>query len=82
MKRRQTERDALREEQAQRILDYIHAYFEQEGCSPSFNDIAGACFMTRSSVARYIDLLEGRGKIRRVPGIPRSISLVTRKDRK
>lgn len=81
MKKRPTERDALREKQLQVVMEYIETYFEREGRSPSFDDIAEACYMTRSSVARYVDMLEGRGRIRRVPGVPRSMSLVKPKDR-
>lgn len=81
MKKRKVDRAAQREQQLKQILAYIEQYIEREGRSPSFEDIADGTYMTRSNVVRYIDWLEGRGYIKRVPGVPRSISLVKRSDR-
>ncbi len=69
-----------REDLIQRILDYIRWYIKTEKRSPSFDEIAEGCLTVRSNVARYIDMLEGRGHIKRIPGVPRSIVLVEPED--
>jgi SOS-response transcriptional repressor LexA len=69
---RRAERDII----ASRVLAFIKGYMAQQGISPSMNEIAAACYLSRSNVARYLDLLEAWGHIARKPGVPRSISLL------
>lgn len=70
-----TQRYIEREAQLQRIYDFIVAFFEDEGFSPSLMEIAEAVYMSRSNVVRYLDLLEARGFLTRVPRTPRTIKL-------
>jgi SOS-response transcriptional repressor LexA len=60
---------------ARRVLAFIRAFFDEHGHSPSLTEIADACFISRTTVLRYLDLLEARGCINRTPAMPRSISL-------
>ncbi|MFW5771694.1 MAG: LexA family protein [Phototrophicaceae bacterium] len=69
------ERIRQREENVQVIYDYVVAYIQQQGHSPSLDEIARGCYTSRSNVVRYLDLLEARGYLMRVHNTPRSISL-------
>lgn len=64
-----------RENNAQRIYDYCAEYIADRRYAPSIQDIADACYMSRSNVVRYLDLLEARGFIERGHNIPRSIRI-------
>ncbi len=61
---------ARKETNAQRVLAFIITYKRQhDGCAPMVREIMrGMGFQTPSVVAYYLDLLEQRGKIRRVAG--------------
>jgi repressor LexA len=80
-RRYETTRDRTREENIRRILAYIRKYHKEHNFPPSMMEIAEACFMSRASVMRHLDLLEARGYITRIPYVPRSISLVDDDDR-
>ena len=64
-----------RDETARRIYAYIQVYLDDNHIAPSMRDIAEGCYMSRSGILRYLDLLEAWGWITREPGIPRSISI-------
>lgn len=54
------------------IRDYIHQY---GGLAPSQREIALACYLGESTVLRYLDRLEAKGRIIRHLGKARSITL-------
>lgn len=66
-------RTQQREKQAATVYHYIERYIDAHGHSPNYDEIAAGCYMARSTVLRYLDLLEGRGHITRTPHIARSI---------
>ena len=65
-----------RDANADSVLAFVAQYIHTHGHSPSQREIGAACFMSRSNVVRYLDLLEAWGYIRREPGVPRTISLI------
>ena len=65
-----------RDANADCVLAFIAQYIHTHGPSPSQREIGAACFMSRTTVVRYLDLLEAWGCIRREHGVPRTISLV------
>ena len=60
----------------ERVYTFIKTYWQAHRLSPSQQEIADGCFISKSAVIRHLDRLEGQGKIVRVPHVPRSISLV------
>lgn len=70
---RRMERNADLRETAKEVYEFIGGYITERGFSPSMDDIAAACYLSRSSVLRYLDKLEAWGLISREPGIPRSL---------
>ena len=63
------------------VLQFIREFFKEHGISPSITEVADGCFRSRSGVVRYLDLLQARGYIERIPRSPRSISLLDEKRR-
>jgi repressor LexA len=60
------------------LFDFILAYFDEVGYAPSFDEMKTAVNLrSKSGVARLINGLEERGKIRRLPYRARSIVPVT-----
>jgi repressor LexA len=57
------------------IYDFIKSYIQQNGYSPNLREIAKGCHVGRSTASRYLDRLEAKGRITRIPGHARSISL-------
>lgn len=58
------------------FLAYIHQYSLVSGCAPAEADMQRFFKVTAPSVHAMVLTLERRGFIRRVPGRPRSITLV------
>jgi DNA-binding MarR family transcriptional regulator len=58
------------------FLAYIHQYSILNGCAPAEADIQRFFQITPPSVHSMVLTLERRGFIRRVPGQPRSITLI------
>ena len=54
---------------------FIHDFIQDNGYSPSLREISKGCYLGRSTVLRYLDRLEARGRIQRVDGKARSITL-------
>lgn len=70
-------RSKEREEMMQTVYDFIVSYKDEwGGVSPSLGEIADGCYMSRSNVVRYLDILEARGHIEREHNVPRSIRLI------
>ncbi len=57
------------------VYDFVRAYIQTRGYSPSLREIAAGCHMGRSTVTRYLDRLEVQGRIVREIGTARSIRL-------
>lgn len=77
-----TARDQHRERMLQTVYDFIAAFIdEHNGLSPTLREIADGCYLSRTAIMRYIDLLEARGYILRDFNIPRSIRLTRPDDR-
>ena len=69
--------DPLLSERQQQILDFIHAYTERHGVSPSFKEIGDAVGLKSSSgVKHQIEQLQRKGYVTRRDRTPRSIVLV------
>lgn len=72
MQSRREERDTVTE----KVYNYIVQYVRQHTYPPSLNEISRHMYMSRSGILRYLDILEGQGRIKREPGQARSITLV------
>ena len=57
------------------LYSFIHAYIQDNGYAPSLREISKGCYLGRSTVMRYLDKLEARGRIHRADGKARSITL-------
>lgn len=57
-------------------LAYIHQYSVVNGCAPAEADMGRFFHITSPTVHSMVLTLERRGFIRRVPGEPRSVSLM------
>lgn len=63
----------------QRIIDFIHRFWSDNGYPPTVRDIVGACRVSSTSVVDYnLDILERKGYIRRHSGVSRGIELLNR----
>lgn len=61
-----------------RILAYLRDYVAEHGYPPSMREVGDACGLTSSSsVAHQLQVLEARGHIKRDPGSPRAITILT-----
>lgn len=60
-----------------KVFDYINQYWEENGYSPSYDDIADALgISSRSNVHRVIYALIERGFIENLPGKARSLKVI------
>ena len=57
------------------LLTFIREYIHENGYSPSLREISDGCYLGRSTVMRYLDKLEARGRISRAIGKARSIAV-------
>ncbi len=58
-------------------LDFIKAYTEKHAVAPTYMEIAqNMGIRAKSGVHRYVQSLESRGAIVRLPGHPRSLRVV------
>lgn len=69
------DRNRVLQENAKQVYVFINSYIAQHGFPPSMDEIADGCYLSRSSVVRYLDRLEAWGLVSREPGIPRSLRL-------
>lgn len=58
------------------VYHYIVAYARRQGYPPSHEEIAAACFVSRTHVSRLLDYLQVRGLIERDYGRVRAIRLL------
>lgn len=75
-RRKMTAQGRQREDMLRRIYEFLDDFDADRGFCPSHREIADACFISRSSVTRYLDLLEARGLLEREPGTARGIRIV------
>lgn len=69
-------RKILLPEETERVYDFIVEYIRtHHGLSPTQDEIANGCFMSRSSVQRHLPFLHASGRIELTPGAKRSIWL-------
>lgn len=60
-----------------RIVAFVTSYITLHGYSPTVREICDGCGVSSTSVVAYhLALLEGAGRITRVPAIARSIRVV------
>ena len=64
------------------VLAFIRKFIKENGISPSITEIAEGCFRSRSGIVRYLDILEARGYITRIPNLPRSIRILDDENRR
>ena len=64
----------------EQVYTFIKNYIREHAYSPSLKEIADGCFMSRTNVTRYVDRLEGMGRIARDPKLARSIILLNDHD--
>ena len=61
----------------QQILDYIHAFLQENGLPPTVRDIQKACDISSTSVVDYnLRLLDRDGYLNRRPDVARGIELL------
>lgn len=63
-------------ETSAQVYDFIQGFFAEHGYSPTLREIARACYMSTTTVVRYLDKLCAAGRISRELQKPRSIALL------
>jgi len=59
------------------IYDFIRMYVDENGYSPSLTEIGKKVGLkSKSTVFGHLERMEQKKMIKRVPGIPRSISII------
>lgn len=59
------------------VFRFLCEYNRQFGYSPTLREVSEACYMSRPNMYRYLDHLQGQGRISRDSGIARGITLIT-----
>ncbi len=59
------------------VFRFLCEYNRQFGYSPTLREVSEACYMSRPNMYRYLDYLQGQGRISRDSGIARGITLIT-----
>jgi len=78
---RLSRRQQQRKDNARLIYNYIRNFDVEYGYPPTITQIAHACYMSRTTVARHLDWLEAWGYLLREPGLPRAITIIDPKRR-
>lgn len=65
---------------AEQVYNFICAFIEEHTYPPTLQEIANGCYMSRTNVTRYVDRLEGMGRIARDPKRARGITLLNDDD--
>ena len=72
--------DPVLSERQQRILDFIQAYAERHGVSPSFREIGDAAGLKATSAVKYqVERLQEKGYVARRDRMPRTIAAKPRR---
>jgi repressor LexA len=64
------------EDTLETVYQFIRSYSLENGYPPSHREISVACYIGRSTVLRYLDKLEKRGRIIRTLSKARGIHLI------
>lgn len=70
-------KSTLDPEVLEEVFRFLCEYNRQFGYSPTMREISEACYMSRPNMYRYLDQLVVQGRIARVSGIARGITLIT-----
>lgn len=73
---RKTASSSETEQNLECVYSFIADFVKSHGYSPTLREIADGCYLGRSTVVRYLDKLEAKGRIAREEGKPRSIALL------
>lgn len=65
---------------AELVYAFLHKYMHEHGHPPTQAQIAEACYVSKTSVARCMDKLEAWGWIQREPNTYRSLQLLVELD--
>lgn len=71
----------LKNRNVQLVYEFVREFIAEHGFAPSQQQIADGCYLSRATIARYLDRLEALGYIIRQPHIARGITLVEDQDR-
>ena len=66
----------VQNEIVEQVYAYIRAYIQEHTYPPTLKEIAAAHYMSRTNITRYLDRLQGMGRIARDPGRSRGITLL------
>ena len=58
------------------VLEFLIAYHEERGISPTLREIAAGCHISLGAVVYHLSFLEMRDWIERIPSQPRSIRVL------
>ncbi len=58
-----------------KVYEYVLDCFKEYNCPPTIREISDACFISRTTAMRHLELLEARGLILREPKRARGIRL-------
>lgn len=67
-------------ETVEQVYEFIKTYIREHTYPPNLTEIAKQCHMSRTNVTRYMDRLEGMGRIARNPNVARGITLLDEND--
>jgi SOS-response transcriptional repressor LexA len=58
------------------VYTFVRNYIAQHHRPPTLREIAKGCFTNTTTIIRYLDILQARGRLTREPGISRSLRLL------
>lgn len=64
------------EETTETVYQYICEYIDENHISPTHREIGEGCFIGKSTVEKHLILLESQHRIKRIPTLPRSITVI------
>jgi len=59
-----------------RVLDFLTQWSQEQGYSPTFQEVAQALHLTEKNARDYVLILERKGYLRRQPNMARSITIL------
>jgi repressor LexA len=67
-------------ETVEQVYAFIKAYIREHTYPPTLKEIGKGCYMSRTNVTRYVDRLQGMGRLARDPKRARGITLLDEHD--
>jgi repressor LexA len=61
----------------QEVFDFISDYHRTNGFAPAYKEIAAALGLSSSTIITYIGILRQKGIIHSLPGVPRSLTIIS-----